>query len=589
MALPVPVQNVRALLAKFTFQQKMALLASGVIVMVMLWLAVFLANRVDFQVVFSDLEPGDAQSVIQKLQELKVSYQLSTDGRTISVPSEKASEVRIQLASQGMPSSGRIGFEIFDQTNFGLTNFQEQVNYQRALEGELARTIMTLTEVEAARVHLVLPKESLFQSAEDQTKASVILKLRNGRNLPESAVQGIINVVASSVKGLTPEHVTLIDYRGKVLARPENETGLTGPQLGERQGLESELAMKIVQILEPAVGQGKVRPQVSVSMTFQQVEETTERYDPQGSVVRSQQKQEERTPVPQPVGGIPGPKGAVNVVKPQQPLPQTTQTPPPAPGTPANPATPAAPAATASPIDNIATKQSETINYEVSKAVRRTVEPVGKLNRVSVAVIIDNQTKTTAGPDGKPQVTSEPRTEDEMKKYRDIVAAAVGFNPERGDRLTVENVSFADDSGFVEPQTFLQRQAPVLLMSLRWLIVPVAFILIYLLFLRPVKKIVFATLATAGSGAPVAGGQLVKTLPQTNFGKAQAPMTVKQLEAQLQGGAPQAVHAQQSPDAMPMPGPSKMEVIRDRVIEHASQDPETVARLVRVWLSDEKK
>ena len=135
MALPVPVQNARALLAKFTFQQKMALLASGVIVMVMLWLAVFLANRVDFQVVFSDLEPGDAQSVIQKLQEMKVSYQLSTDGRTISVPSEKASEVRIQLASQGMPSSGRIGFEIFDQTNFGLTNFQEQVNYQRALEG----------------------------------------------------------------------------------------------------------------------------------------------------------------------------------------------------------------------------------------------------------------------------------------------------------------------------------------------------------------------------------------------------------------------------------------------------------------------
>ena len=134
-----------------------------------------------------------------------------------------------------MPSSGRIGFEIFDRTNFGLTNFQEQVNYQRALEGELARSIMTLAEVEAARVHLVLPKESLFQTPEEQTKASVILKLRNGRNLPESGVQGIINVVASSVKGLTPEHVVLIDYRGKVLSRPETETGLTGPQLGERQ------------------------------------------------------------------------------------------------------------------------------------------------------------------------------------------------------------------------------------------------------------------------------------------------------------------------------------------------------------------
>jgi flagellar M-ring protein FliF len=389
---------------------------------------------------------------------------------------------------------------------------------------------------------------------------------------------------------LTPEHVTLIDYRGKVLARPETETGLTGPQLGERQALESELAMKIVQILEPAVGQGKVRPQVSVSMTFQQVEETTERYDPQGSVVRSQQKQEERTPVTQPVGGIPGPKGAVNVVKPQQPLPQGTQTAQAAPtGTSPPTGNAATPAAAAASVDNIATKQSETINYEVSKAVRRTVEPVGKLNRVSVAVIIDNQSKTATGADGKPQVTSEPRTEDEMKKYRDIVAAAVGFNSERGDRLTVENVSFADDSGLVETPTFFQRQAPLLLLSLRWLIVPVAFILIYLLFLRPVKKIVFATLATAGAGgAAASGGQLVKALPQTNYGKAQAPMTVKQLEAQLQGGG--QAPTQQVPEVMPLQqGPSKMEIIRDRVIEHASQDPETVARLVRVWLSDDKK
>src|SRR5207237_4491534 len=193
-------------------------------------------------------------------------------GRSISVASDKALEVRIQLASQGLPSNGRIGFEIFDQTNFGLTNFQEQVNYQRALEGELARSIMTLSEVQAARVHLVLPKDSLFQSAEDQTKASVILKLKNGRNLSEGAVQGIVNVVASSVKGLTPERVTLIDYRGKVLARPEAEGALSGQELGERQKLESELASKIVQILEPAVGTGKVRPQVSVSMSFQQVE-----------------------------------------------------------------------------------------------------------------------------------------------------------------------------------------------------------------------------------------------------------------------------------------------------------------------------
>src|SRR5262249_47254254 len=244
------------------------------------WVAVFLSNRIDYQLVFSDLQPSEAQGIIQKLQELKVVYQLSADGRSISVPSEKASEIRIQLASQGMPSNGRMGFEIFDQTNFGLTNFQEQVNYQRALEGELARSIMTLSEISAARVHLVLPKDSLFKSEEDEAKASVILKLKNGRNLSESAVQGIVNVVASSVKGLVPERVTLIDYRGKVLSRPAEKGPLTTQQLDVRQRLENDLATKITQILEPAVGAGKVRPQVSVVMNFQQVEESSERYDP---------------------------------------------------------------------------------------------------------------------------------------------------------------------------------------------------------------------------------------------------------------------------------------------------------------------
>src|ERR1051326_4615476 len=289
MAGPNPLDQVKTFFKRFSLQQKLALAGSGAIVLLLLWALVHFMNRVEYQTLYADMDPQEAQGIVTKLQELKVPYELDADGRTVRVATEKLAEVRIQLASQGLPQSGRIGFEIFDQTNFGLTNFQEQVNYQRALEGELARSIMTLSEVEAARVHLVLPKESLFQSAEAQTKASVILKLKNGRSLSEGGVQGIINVVASSVKGLTPERVTLIDYRGKVLARPEGEGSLTGRQLDERGRLENELSTKIMQILEPAVGPGKVRPQVSVSMNFQQVEETTERYDPQGSVLRSQQ------------------------------------------------------------------------------------------------------------------------------------------------------------------------------------------------------------------------------------------------------------------------------------------------------------
>jgi flagellar M-ring protein FliF len=558
------LQNLRTLGTKYTLSQKIALGVTGVLVAALIWGAVYFANRIDFQVLYTDLEPQEAQGIVQKLQEAKIEYRLSDDGRGVSIPADKISETRIKLATSGLPSSGRIGFEIFDQTNFGLTNFQEQVNYQRALEGELARSIMTLSEVEAARVHLVLPKESLFQSAEDQTKASVILKLRNGRNLSENAVQGIVNVVASSVKGLTPERVTLIDYRGKVLSRPETQGSLTGQQLDAREKLETELATKIVQILEPAVGQGKVRPEVSVAMNFQQVEETTERYEPQASVVRSQQHSEDRQPQPpQPVGGIPGPKGV-----------QAGQASPPAP----NSAAAAAPVGPAQP--NILLRQNETVNYEVSKAVRHTVEPVGKISHVSVAVIIDNHVKTATGSDGKPQITSEPRTTEEMTKYRDLVSAAIGLNPERGDRITVENVSFEGevDFGTKEP-TFIEKQAPLIIIGLRYLIVPVAVILIYLLFLRPVQKTVLAQLAAAPA-AP--HQQLVRSFPQGLASGRQTPMTVKQLEAQLQSGA----NAEFEP--VSLSAPTKMDVIRTRVLEHAQQDPENVARLVKTWLHDER-
>lgn len=566
MAGPNSLDQAKQFLKRYTLQQKLALAGSGGVVLVLLWTLVHFMGQVEYQTLYADLDPQEAQGIVQKLQSLKVPYELEIDGRTIKVASDKVAEARIQLASQGLPESGRIGFEIFDRTNFGLTNFQEQVNYQRALEGELARSIMTLAEVEAARVHLVLAKESLFQTPDEQTKASVILKLKSGRPLSAAAAQGIVNVVASSVKGLTPEKVVLIDYRGKILSRNESgDSGLSAQQLDVRQRLETELTNKIVQILEPAVGSGKVRPQVSVVMNFQQVEETVEQYDPQGSVVRSQNKQEEWQPKTEKVGGIPGPRGTPS-------------------SNPANPAavTPPAPVDQTTPvaISDTRTKQSETVNYEVSKAVRHVVNPVGKVDRLSVAVVIDNHTKVTTGQDGKPQTSQEQRNADEMKKYKDLVSAAIGFNPTRGDQLTVENVSFEGETELVEKPTFLEKQGPVIVTGLRYLIIPVVFIILYLLFLRPVQKSVL----TNWSAGAVGPSRAIARLP----GGIQTPLTVKQLEAQLHG-----TPAQQAAEAVlneyaPVASPSKIEMIRKRVVEHAQSDPETVARLVRLWLSDER-
>ena len=574
MAATNPLDQIKSFVTRFTLQQKLAIAGSGALVLVLLWLLVHFMTQIEYQTLYSELDPQEAQGIVQKLTELKVPYELTTDGRTIKIESARLAETRIQLASQGLPESGRVGFEIFDRTNFGLTNFQEQVNYQRALEGELARSIMTLAEVDAARVHLVLAKESLFQTSEDQTKASVILKLKDGRTLTQSAAQGIVNVVASSVKGLTPEKVVLIDYRGKILSRNESgDSGLSAQQLDARQKLETELSNKIVQILEPAVGQGKVRPQVSVVLNFQQVEETVEQYDPQGSVVRSQNKQEEHQPKSERIaaGGIPGPRGTPS-------------------GNPANPAaitsaaTPSSadqPPAPPAPVDNIL-KRNETTNYEVSKAVRHVMNPTGRIERVSVAVLIDSHTKTITGSDGKSQVTQEPRNADDIKKYKDLISAAIGFNPERGDQLTVENISFEGEPEFIEKPTFLEKQAPVILIGLRYLIIPVVFILLYFFFVRPVQKTIFGNLAPAG--ALPASRNVVK-LP----GAGQTPMTVKQLEAQL-NGTPLKDDYANTPERefLPLPTPSKMDLIRKRVVEHAQSDPETVARLVRMWLADER-
>jgi flagellar M-ring protein FliF len=314
-------------------------------------------------------------------------------------------------------------------------------------------------------------------------------------------------------------------------------------------------------------------------MSFEQVEETTERYDPQGSVVRSEQKQEERQPPSKTVGGIPGQKST------------QSQTAAPLPPQPAgqNPVAGAVSAASVPPPADLGnlTKQSLVTNYEVSKDVRHSIQPVGRVARISVAVVIDNHTKMVTGKDGKSQTLSEPRGADEMKKYRDIVAAAVGFNADRGDKISVENISFEGDSDLEKEPTFIERQGPIIVTGLRYIIIPVVFILIYLLFLRPVQKSIFAVWQPAdGPKTP----QVVKALPQANTARLQTPMTLKQFEAQISGdtSAQDALAGSPEREIMPLPSPSKMEMIRNRVVEHAQRDPETVARLVRIWLSDEK-
>jgi flagellar M-ring protein FliF len=313
-----------------------------------------------------------------------------------------------------------------------------------------------------------------------------------------------------------------------------------------------------------------VKPQVSVALNFQQVDETQENYDPNSAVVVSSQRQSETGGTSAQVGGIVG----------------VNKTPAPA------PAPTAAATATGAPVPPIPTtvsnggKQSEVVNYEISKSVRHIVNPVGKIERLSVAVVLDNQTESQTGADGKVTVKSTPRTPDEMKKYSDLVAASIAYNPQRGDLLNVVNIPFENENAAesVKEPTLVEKQIPSILTALRYISIPIAFILIYFLFIRPVQKSVMAGWIPVTTSGESPRGLL--------RGGIQTPLTVKQLEARLASGASPVeigeMSAVEDQDMLPMPGPSRIDLIRKRVVEQAEQNPETVARLVRVWLNDEK-
>ncbi len=261
-------------------------------------------QRADYQVLYSHLSEEDAGLIIQKLREQKVPYTISTGA--IMVPSDKVYDVRLQLAGQGLPQGGGVGFELFDKTSFTMTDFVQKLNYRRALQGELARTIRSLSEVEQCRVHLAVPEKSLFINDDQRPKGSVLVRLKQGRSLSQGQVQGIVHLVSSSVEGLDPKDVAVVDSRGDMLtSAAEGSIGITSGQREYQRTIEKDLENRIVGILEPVVGKGKIRAKVSADIDFTKVEKTEERYDPDSQVARSEQKVMEKS-MNGNRGGVPG-------------------------------------------------------------------------------------------------------------------------------------------------------------------------------------------------------------------------------------------------------------------------------------------
>jgi len=370
----------------------------------------------DFRPIYTSLAPEDAAAIVQKMKETGTQFRLSEDGASVLAPSARVAELRLEMASAGLPKSGRIGFELFDKNNLGVTEFAEHVNYARALEGELERSITSLTEIQQARVHLTFPKDSVFLDSKQAGKASVVLHLRPGSKLSGQNVNAIVNLVASAVEGLSPEAVTLVDSRGALLNRPRKASADDAAQPSEasleyRQKLESDLLTKINATLEPLLGSEKFRAGVSVDCDFTSGEQSEETVDPNKSVMLTSQKTEEST------------GSALNAG---------------APGTAAN--LPRPPKTTSSGSNGV-NRKTENISFQTSRLVKHTRMPQGAVKRISVSVLIDHELKWE-GPAQKQRRVLIPPSAERLKSIHDVVAGIAGLDTVRGDQLIVETLPF---------------------------------------------------------------------------------------------------------------------------------------------------
>lgn len=551
--------RLKATSANFTTTQLVTLgvafvLVAGIVGGSALWL-----NTPTYTLLFADMDPDSAAQVVERLKSQKIPYQLDAGGRSIRVRSERVDELRLELTSQGMPASGRIGFEIFDRTAFGATEFLEHVNYRRALEGEIARTVATISEVSSARVHISMAKDSLFGEPRP-AKASVVLKLRSQqRPLAASSVSGIANLVAASVEGLRPEAVVILDNFGRPLARPQDDASdpMSGAHLERQQRMERDMAARVVALLEPVVGPDRVRVNVALKLDPRSSEETEEQWDPNG-VIRSKQTSSDVANG----GSIPMLVAGARGNTPQGPAEKAGS--PGAPGTVANvPGT---------------SRQSETTNYEVSRRTKHVVQPRGDVERLSVAVILDDDQKLVTGEDGRSAITRVPRTREELQKIQGIVAAAVGLDTERGDQLTIENVSFDEPVVDNAPaQTVMQRYAPQIEQVSRVGTVLVLALVALMFVIRPAMR---KTGLLPEKQAKKKGRRQQETAEQLPALTPESPRTVAELESEIEAQLDAAAHDK-------VAAWRKMPVLTRKVSSLTKNDPEQVARLLRTWMTDE--
>ncbi len=509
-------------------------------------------------VLAANVSSAEASSIVAQLDKMQVPYELSGDQRTILVPESRVGTLRLKFAGDGLLSGDKLGFEKLENAGLGTTDFSQKVIHRRAMEAELGKTIMSLQQVAEATVHITPPNDSPFLTDKEDAKASVLLKLRGSRILPDENTQAIVNLVAASVEGLKPEQVVIIDQFSRILSRTGRDpmVGASDAQKKVAREEEDHLVRRVTELLEPVVGIGKVRATAHVDLDFDKVKINSETFDPQGQVERSIGQKEEKVQKREGGAGLPG--------------------------TPSNVA-PATGGATSANVTENSEKKETTTNFEISKTVRAVDQATGSIKRVTLAVIVDHVSTWDKDAKGEPLLKQTPRNADELKKIRDQVSSAVGIQPKRGDELTVENMAFATLQTNPKEEADARRQMLwdfgfKALPSVLWGLAGLA--VFFMIFLPMLKRMSAAInrptplrVASEGGEAMMAGGGGTgrKSVQVKSMSEIEA-----EIEAELNADS-----------AFSAPEAKRRELIKKRLQESSHEDPETMASLVRSWLLEE--
>jgi flagellar M-ring protein FliF len=552
------MDQLRKLLSSLSLRQQISIGVALIAVGMGLWLLSKWNHERDFRPLYTNLAAEDAGAVMQKLKEENVEYRVDDGGNTLRVRSDKVAELRLRMAAEGLPKTSRIGFELFDKSNFGLTEFAEQVNYRRAIEGELERSIMALSEIERARVHISLPKDSVFLESKQEAKASVVVSLRPRAKLSPQNGAAITYLVASAVDRLSPDAVTVLDTQGNLLVRPRKASaeGSDQPQVDMeyRQKMERDLVLKIGSTLEPLLGADKFRAGASVEVDFTSADQSEETFDPARSAMVTAQKTEDISGVAL-QAGVPG--TASNLPRP----------PPRQPGSGAG-----------------ATRRTENTSYQTSRMVRRTRIPQGAVKRMSLAVLL-YQNVHWEGKGVKAKRILEPPSAEKLKTIRELVAAATGFSEPRGDQLTVETLPFESTLGVEPPAEPPSPSAPPANGLPPWL-------------QKYLDKMPLGLKIGAGVAAVLLVIGPILLLLKRRRRKATAATTHKAIEgegaaATFEGQLASRAANQERLDAeallalkLPPVGTKKSDILTKHLKKAVKTDPMVSAQLLRTWINE---